>query len=136
MKAIHFQLLKEYLDEIIIHQGMITVSNPEKIIDKVRIDFLIKLAFHFYHKFHTKKDLVATKERHISLDKSGNWQSIVRLEKNATSSTDTQREMECINCGAEMPVPDSCIDNPICLICEDCLREIGSEMEIWVKLFD
>ncbi|MCD4829193.1 MAG: hypothetical protein K8R90_07200, partial [Candidatus Cloacimonetes bacterium] len=53
MKEIHFNLLREYLDEIIVNNGIIYIPNPEKIIEKVKVDYIVKLAFQFYRKLYS-----------------------------------------------------------------------------------
>lgn len=55
LQPTHLLLLKEYIDELIVNSGIIKVNNPERVVEKVKVDFLVKLAFRFYSKLYNSE---------------------------------------------------------------------------------
>ena len=50
LKNIHITYLKRFLDELILTKGILKIENPERIVEKIKMDYLIKLAFRFYSR--------------------------------------------------------------------------------------
>lgn len=150
MKDIHFQILKEYLDELIINNGMIRVDNPERMIDKVKIEFLVKLAFRFYSKLY-RTNITRTHRnkwkwfRCINCtDPCDDYKESISSKKSelpepCAKDQDTSAEMKCLNCGtlfhSQRPDEEHA-EYTFLPICPKCKKMIGEEIEIWQRLFD
>lgn len=151
MEHIHYQILKNFFDELIVNQGVLKVENPEKVVEKIKLDYLIKLAFRFYAKLYSNEVIRVYKNKWDWFkcancpDKCPVYADIMdnSREKNDSSSlcpkhNNDSASMKCINCGAvftsKKPEKKENIINYIPL-CENCDEEIGQEIEIWENLF-
>ncbi len=141
--------MKRYIDELIVKQGILHVENPDVIVEKVKIDFLVKLAFRFYGKLY-RGDVP-----HIYLNQ-WEWFRCTACEtpceafKHFTGSNDENREIprhcplgrnseatiHCCNCGNEFVSLKPENKQLYMPLCDECVDVIGEEMEIWGRLFD
>ncbi len=137
MQNLHFNILKNYLDSIIINNGVLTVENPEKIVEKVKLDFLIKLAFRFYKKLYDGE--IDSKFSHESEKSDNNIVEFYKSEKGLEGhfpQKNNQAELVCLNCNKHFYTSEIPKNNNFLPLCSECEKTIGQEIEIWQKLFD
>jgi len=148
VKRIHFNLLRTYLDEIIINQGVIRVPNPERVVDKVRVDFLVKLAFRLYRKLYSE-DIPSSYMNRWEWFRCSNCESpcdeflnymadpdqVQRFPSVCTLGRDTLTQLECLNCGKRFSSRKPAEEGLYMSLCDDCQNAIGQEIEIWQRLF-
>ncbi len=148
MKNIHYKLLKKYLDELIINQGIIKVDNPEKVVDKIKVDFLIKLAFRFYSKLYSNEVRRIYKNR-WEVFRCENCLTPCKVQKyfynekfpenedlTCPLGKDLTAEIQCINCGVIFLSKKPENNEYYMPICNTCHNAIGEELEIWQRLFE
>ncbi|MDD3050720.1 MAG: hypothetical protein PHR06_06185 [Candidatus Cloacimonetes bacterium] len=149
MKDIHIRIIKEFLDEMIVNEGVLKLEFPEKKIHKIKLDYLAKLAFKFYRKLHTNSDFTEYLQ---------NWKFLkckycpdkcdyfLELEKQADVSAEeinsllTQCKqpvisLTCLNCDASFHTESNYCESQLPL-CSECRDLIGKELEVWKKVFD
>ncbi len=134
---------------MIVNQGILSVDNPDIIVEKVKVDFLIKLAFRFYSKLYSG-------EVPNFYQNQWEWFRCTACEtpcdefKKFTDSSDDDRELpsicplgkdlvtdiNCCNCGKIFPSRKPEDKNLYMPLCDECVNVIGEEMEIWGRLFD
>jgi len=136
LERIHINYLKEFIDQLILNKGIITIKNPELVVDKIKIDFLVKLAFRFYSKLYSSEKYASYLEKsqkEFFEDCEKEYQPIFQSMLNIMYIRKQEAIIQCLNCGADMALSSMSGDNlPICAICQD---DIGFEMEIWEKVF-
>ena len=139
LNKIHITHLRNFIDELIITKGVLKIENPEKVIEKVRVDYLIKLAFRFYSKLYSSEKYanhIKICENNIELDDGKRCQPIIQNILSLMSSEDADQDIQCLNCGIAIPIKElekSGDSLPVCSTCED---EIGLELDIWERVFD
>ena len=138
LENIHIKYLKDYIDQLIINQGILYVKNPELVIEKIKIDFLVKLAFRFYSKLYSSEKYASylresEKENFIDSDKE--YQPILQSMFCLINTSKRENEVQCLNCSTEIPLRELSISGDNLPICPDCQLEIGLEMDIWEKVF-
>ncbi len=137
MYNLHFNILKDYLDAIIINNGILKVENPEKIVEKVKLDFLIKLAFRFYKKLYDGE--IDSQFSQESKDNDNNIVKFYKSEKGLEGhfpKKNNKAEIVCLNCNKHFYTSEIPKNNNFLPICEECEKTIGQEIEIWQRLFD
>jgi hypothetical protein len=137
MYNLHFNILKNYLDSIIINNGILEVENPEKIVEKVKLDFLIKLAFRFYKKLYDGEvdSNFFEESKNINNDVVEFYKSEKGLEGHFPRK-DNKAELVCLNCNKHFHTTEIPKNNNFLPLCSECEKTIGQEIEIWQKLFD
>ncbi|MCL2063647.1 MAG: hypothetical protein FWG98_04680 [Candidatus Cloacimonetes bacterium] len=138
LENIHIKYLKDYIDQLIINQGILQVKNPELVIEKIKVDFLVKLAFRFYSKLYSSEKYASylresEKENFINSDKE--YQPILQCMFSLINTRKQEKEVQCLNCATEIPLKELSISGDNLPICSDCQLEIGLEMDIWEKVF-
>jgi|GEM_PF-1921102 len=138
LENIHIKFLKNYIDQLIINKGVIHVKNPELVIEKIKVDFLIKLAFRFYSKLYSSEKYASylkesEKENFIDSDKE--YQPILQCMFSLINSKKQEKDVQCLNCGVEISLETLSNYGDNLPICTDCQMEIGLEMDIWEKVF-
>jgi hypothetical protein len=148
VKEIHFRLLKKYLDEMIVNHGIIKVENPEKIVEKVKIDFLVKLAFRFYRKLYTGevRNVYMNKwewfrcsncndhceKFKCKFDPDGNEEID---DGTCCKGKNKEATIQCVNCGDFFTSRKPENDEYYMPLCDNCYDSIGEEIDIWQRLF-
>ena len=138
LENIHIKYLKEFIDQLIINKGIIHVKNPELVIEKIKIDFLVKLAFRFYSKLYSSEKYASylkESEKDSFIDSDKAYQPILQGMFSLINSNKQENEVQCLNCSAEIPLSVLARSGDNLPICSDCQLEIGVEMDIWEKVF-
>jgi len=138
LENIHITYLKEFIDQLIINKGVIKVRNPELVIEKVKIDFLVKLAFRFYSKLYNSEkysSYLLESEKNQFEDCDIAHQPIIQSVFNTFNSNHQNEDVQCLNCGKEIRFADLVKSGDNLPICKDCHDEIGMEIDIWEKIF-
>jgi hypothetical protein len=138
LKKIHLAYLRRFLDELILNQGIVRIENPEQIVEKVKMDYLLKLAIRFYSKlYNSEKYASYIKESEIdyAIDPQKEYQPVLsnilfRLnpELDATVS--------CLNCGIDITPNELKSIGTDLPLCPTCFKNIGIEFEIWQKVLE
>jgi len=136
LEKIHITYLKDFIDQLIINKGIIQVANPERVIEKVKIDFLVKLAFRFYSKLYSSEKYASYLKKTEYSYKEKEYQHILQDMINIMNDAEAEQHLQCLNCGSSITIDElkkqgDCL--PVCINCQD---EIGLEMDIWEKVFD
>ena len=136
LERIHINYLKEYIDQLILNKGIITIKNPELVVDKIKVDFLVKLAFRFYSKLYSSEKyatyLVESEKEYFD-DCEKQHQPIFQSMLNVMYLRKQEAVIQCLNCGNDVALKSLTGDN--LPICGNCQLDIGFEMEIWEKIF-
>jgi hypothetical protein len=138
LQNIHITYLKKLIDEMICYNGAVTLENTEKVVDKIKMDYILKLAFRFYkhllaspqYSTYLKQLDEKTYERsadgyHLALK---NIMFILKLEH-------YDETIPCLNCGKEYHLNEFksiATDLPICT---DCFNSINEELDKWEKVY-
>ena len=138
LENIHIKYLKDYIDQLIINKGIIRVKNPELVIEKIKIDFLVKLAFRFYSKLYGSEKYASylkasEKDNFIESDKD--YQPILQNMLSVFSSDKRSEIVQCLNCGVDVSLKELEKSGDNLPICSNCQLDIGLEMDIWEKVF-
>ncbi len=137
LENIHLTLLKELIDELIVNSGIIKVSNPERVVEKVKFDFLVKLAFRFYSKLYNSEKYASYLYETINKIKNKDeydhavFQSLMNEIQNDTGVSSVQ----CLNCNATIPTEELIKSGENMPLCQTCKDHIGLEIDIWEKVF-
>ncbi len=135
LENIHLTILKEYIDELIINAGILKIENPEKVIEKVKIDFLVKLAFRFYSKLYSSEKYSSFLHDTIDhLDNPNDKKAIFQDLMN-TIHKNSSDNIQCLNCNILISQDQMKFIGDSLPLCTDCQNTIGLEMEIWEKIF-
>ena len=138
LENIHIRYLKDYIDQLIINKGVIYVKNPEIIIEKIKIDFLVKLAFRFYSKLYSSEKYASylkDGENENMIDSDKDYQPILQTIFSSINANKQENSVQCLNCKVEIPINELVMTGDNLPICKDCQKEIGLEMDIWEKVF-
>jgi hypothetical protein len=138
LENIHIVYLKEFIDQLIINKGIIHVKNPEMVIEKIKIDFLVKLAFRFYSKLYSSEKYASylkESEEDSFLSATKNYQPILQNMLKMFSCTKQDKIVQCLNCGDNISLVELEKSGDNLPICTKCQSEIGLEMDIWEKVF-
>ena len=138
LENIHIRYLKEYIDQLIINKGIIYVKNPEIIIEKIKIDFLVKLAFRFYSKLYSSEKYASylkESEQDNFIDSDKEYQPILQCMFSLITERKQEKDVQCLNCGCDIPLNSLEKSGDNLPLCPDCQSEIGIEMDIWEKVF-
>jgi hypothetical protein len=141
LKSIHITYLKKYIDQLIISKGVLQVENPEIIVDKVKIDYLSKLAFRFYSVLYSSEkysDFIKASEKTVSEDNSGEHAPMFHVLHEIISniSESENKNIQCLNCGVDIPIAVFLKNKDGLPICDECLKSIGREFSVWENIFD
>ncbi|MDD4156611.1 MAG: hypothetical protein PHY08_08580 [Candidatus Cloacimonetes bacterium] len=139
LEKIHITYLKEFIDQLIINKGIIQVAHPERVIEKIKIDFLVKLAFRFYSKLYSSEKYASylkITEDYIKNSDEKEYQHILQDMLNIMNEAETEHTLQCLNCGAAINIEEIKKLGDCLPLCSDCQNEIGLEMDIWEKVFD
>ena len=138
LKKIHIAYLKRFLGELIINKGVIRIDNPEQIVEKVKMDYLLKLAFRLYSRLYNCEkyaNYIKDSEIDYAIDDDKEYQPVLQ---NLLSriNTDPTTTISCLNCGVDI-TPDELrnigTDLPLC---PACYNNIGLEFDIWQKVLE
>ena len=139
LNNIHIIYLKQFIDQLIINKGIIKIDNPERIVDKIKMDYLVKLAFRFYSKLYNS-------EKYASYLKIGEYDSPAAADADyqpvfqniltQLNSTKSDTVVQCLNCGVEIHTKDLQNLGTDLPVCSKCYKDIGIEFDIWQKVFD
>ena len=138
---------------MIINNGIITEYNSNAIVDKIKIDYIIKLSFHFYKKLCTESkyfnylknwfylrcencDQQCDNYRKILDDKIKLENQKKFFEKTLFVCNNKNISISCLNCGKLFKLPDYSQTQLQLPICNYCSNVIKNEIEVWKKLFD
>jgi len=139
LENIHIKYLKEFIDQLILNKGIIRVKNPELVIEKIKVDFLLKLAFRFYSKLYSSEKYASylkEKEEDNFIESDKDYQPIITNMINLFKSENKRGDVvQCLNCSTDISVRDLERAGDNLPICESCQKEIGIEMDIWEKVF-
>lgn len=138
LEKIHITYLKDFIDQLIINKGIIQVNNPERVIEKVKIDFLIKLAFRFYSKLYSSEKYASyLKKTEENYGNSGNkeYQHILQDMLNIMNEAEAEHILQCLNCGTSITIDELEKLGDSLPVCTNCQDEIGLELDIWEKIF-
>jgi len=137
LEKIHLTLLKEYIDELIVNSGIIKVNNPERVIEKVKIDFLVKLAFRFYSKLYNSEKYSTLLYETINKMKNEKeydhavFQNLMLEIQNGNHD----QTVQCLNCNDLIDSKYLIQSGDNMPLCEACKEYIGQEIDIWEKVF-
>ena len=136
LEKIHINYLKEYIDQLILNKGIIQVRNPELVVDKIKVDLLVKLAFRFYAKLYSSEkyaSYIVKGEKEYFDDCDKEHQPIFQSMLNVMYLRKQEAVIQCLNCSTDIALSSLSGDNlPICSKCQD---ELGMELEIWETIF-
>ena len=138
LEKIHIIYLKDFIDQLIINKGVIFVDNPEKIIEKIKIDFLVKLAFRFYSKLYSSEKYASylkESEKDIDLGNNKEYQPILQKVISLINSCEQENIIQCLNCGTDITLKELEKSGDNLPVCSECQLQIGMEMDIWEKVF-
>ena len=139
LENIHIKYLKEFIDELIINKGILRVKNPELVIEKIKIDFLIKLAFRFYSKLYSSEKYASylqQSEKENFMEAGKDFQPILQNMLKLLKFNKQDEVVNCLNCGDNIALRDLERSGDNLPICEKCQSEIGLEMDIWERVFE
>ncbi|HPY96242.1 MAG TPA: hypothetical protein PL063_03420 [Candidatus Cloacimonadota bacterium] len=133
----HLTMLKEYIDELIVNSGMIKVQNPERVVEKVKVDFLVKLAFRFYSKLYNSEKFAGyLHDIFDKLDKDNNSKyDVFQAILDEMKDNDDFANLQCLNCNAPISKEELIKSGENMPLCEKCKDHIGQEIDIWEKIF-
>lgn len=135
LENIHLTILKEFIDELIINAGILKIENPEKVVEKVKIDYLVKLAFRFYSKLYSSEKY--TNYLHETIDhlEQTNERFAVFQNLMNTIQKKSSDSIQCLNCNSEISAQHLKMIGDALPLCDNCQDTIGLELEIWEKIF-
>ncbi|MCL1826845.1 MAG: hypothetical protein FWG20_02285 [Candidatus Cloacimonetes bacterium] len=136
LERIHINYLKEYINQLILNQGVINIKNPELVVDKIKVDFLVKLAFRFYSKLYSSEKYASylkETENPQFEDCEKEYQPILQSMLNVMYLRKQEAVVQCLNCGADIAIKSMSGDRMP--ICDNCQEDIGMEMDVWEKIF-
>ena len=133
----HLTMLKEYIDELIVNSGMIKVQNPERVVEKVKVDFLVKLAFRFYSKLYNSEKFAGyLHDIFDKLDKGNNSKyDVFQAILDEMKDNDDFTNLQCLNCNASISKEELIKSGENMPLCEKCKDHIVQEIDIWEKIF-
>jgi hypothetical protein len=137
LESIHIKILKGFIDELILNSGVIKIDNPERVVEKVKIDYLVKLAFRFYSKLYSSEKYASHLKdtiEHLN-DDYYNKQPIFQSFLHQLQTENEETPIQCLNCNALISIKDLKNQGDSMPLCKDCQDTIGLEMEIWEKVF-
>ena len=139
LENIHIKYLKEFIDQLIINKGILKVKNPELVIEKIKIDFLVKLAFRFYSKLYNSEKyasyLIASEKENFIDSSDKDFQPILQNMLKLLKIGKHEENVNCLNCGEDISLIELERSGDNLPICDKCQSEIGFEMDIWEKVF-
>ena len=139
LETIHFRYLKDYIDQLIINKGVIYVKSPELVIEKMKIDFLVKLAFRFYSILYSSDkyaSYIKAGEKEEMIDSEKDYQPILKEIFHQINLSDSDHKVSCLNCKCEIPLADIVVKGDNLPVCNECLHEISLEMDLWEKVYN
>lgn len=137
LESIHIKILKGFIDDLILNSGIIKITNPERVVEKVKIDYLVKLAFRFYSKLYSSEKYTSYLKETIDHlhDENADHQPIFQSFLSHLTQDDEDTPIQCLNCGTLISVKQLKTQGDCMPLCPDCQDTIGLEMEIWEKVF-
>ena len=120
LQPTHLLLLKEYIDELIVNSGIIKVNNPERVVEKVKVDFLVKLAFRFYSKLYNSEKFFPFIDEIVKRLSKGeeNYHDIMHDLLDKINNSD---EVESFNASIVTPISKKSLSNQV-KICLSVMR--------------
>ncbi|MCB5249825.1 MAG: hypothetical protein RBS16_07860 [Candidatus Cloacimonadales bacterium] len=137
LQPTHLLLLKEYIDELIVNSGIIKVNNPERVVEKVKVDFLVKLAFRFYSKLYNSEKFFPFIDEIVKRLSKGeeNYHDIMHDLLDKINNSDEVESVQCLNCNTPISKKELIKSGENMPLCDACKDHIGLEIDIWEKIF-
>jgi len=138
LKNIHITYLRKFLDELILSKGILKIENPERVVEKIKMDYLIKLAFRFYSRMYGSEKYASylkKSEKDLNLHSETQYQPIFKDIITNIKTTNEGNFLQCLNCGKDISqndINEIGTDLPLCTTCYD---NIGIEFDIWQRVF-
>ena len=139
LKNIHITYLKRFLDELILTKGILKIENPERIVEKIKMDYLIKLAFRFYSRMYGSEKYashIENSEKEFNINPDSQYQPVFKDIIANIKTTDQDSDLQCLNCGATISDKELEAIGTDMPICANCYKSIGLEFDIWQRVFD
>jgi len=138
LKNVHLSILKGFVDELIATNGVIEMENPDKIVEKVKMDYLAKLACRFYSKMNKSEKYASyLKKYQHSYDIEGDkeYQPVLKYILNDIFFKHKEQSVQCLNCGKDITYAELKRAGTDIPLCDACYKNIGAELDIWEKVF-
>ena len=139
LKNIHITYLRRFLDELIINKGILKIDNPERVVEKIKMDYSVKLAFRFYSRMHSSEKYASyleNSEKDYNLHPETQYQAILKDIIVNIKNTEKDQPLQCLNCEADISKAEIESIGADLPICSNCYNSIGVEFDIWQRVFD
>jgi len=138
LNNIHITLLKRLLEELIISNGVLQIENPDRIVEKVKMDYLAKLACRFYSKMNQSEKYASylkKYEHNYSIEEDKEFQPVLKYILNDIFFLEKEQTVHCLNCDKNISFSEMKRAGTDIPICDECYKSIGTEFDIWQKVF-
>jgi len=138
LRNVHLSILKAFIDELIAKNGVLDIPNPDKIVEKVKIDYLAKLACRFYSKINNSEKYASYLKKYEhshNIEEDREFQPVLKYILNDIFFKHKEQTIQCLNCGRDITFAELKRAGTDIPLCDECYHNIGTELDIWQRVF-